>query len=309
MRKFNLTSKVARRLAGLDRKEEKAAPAAQEAAAEQRTEGAAQPANQEKKSTESLRIAWRTDIGKVRRSNQDAVILGNGLAGIADGMGGHNGGEIASCGLRGGLIRETEHAKPEAETLRTVIEKVNRELWEQQKTDLTLSGMGTTLTVMWPAPTEMIIAQVGDSRAYLMRDGSFRQMTEDHSMVADLVRRGILTEEQAACHPMRNYITRAVGTDEQVEADITVVGRRAGDRWLICSDGLHGLVNKTELCRMMEMENIEEAANAMLEAALNNGGRDNISLIVMEDGAGASTEQDEAEASEPLTVPAGEETR
>ena len=108
---------------------------------------------------------------------------------------------------------------------------------------------------------------------------------------------------------MRNYITRAVGTDEQVEADITVVGRRAGDRWLICSDGLHGLVNKTELCRMMEMENIEEAANAMLEAALNNGGRDNISLIVMEDGAGASTEQDEAEASEPLTVPAGEETR
>ncbi|MBQ6382696.1 MAG: Stp1/IreP family PP2C-type Ser/Thr phosphatase [Clostridia bacterium] len=285
MRKFNLTSKVARRLADL---EKNAADAPSET--RQEHEGAeSSPARQPENA--AFRIAWRSDIGKIRRTNQDAVILGNGLAGIADGMGGHQGGEIASGGLRDGLIRETEiPAEPSEEKLQEMIRKINRELWEQAEQDEKLSGMGTTLTLLWPNCREMLIAQVGDSRAYLLRDGVLQQMTEDHSMVADMVRRGILSEEQAACHPMRNYITRAVGTDETVDADITHVERRRGDRWLICSDGLHALVSREDLCRMLSRENIEEAANEMLETALGNGGRDNISLVLMEDLEGAAEE-------------------
>lgn len=283
MRKFNLTSKVARRLADLEKN-------AAETPSETRQEhdGAeSSPARQPENA--AFRIAWRSDIGKIRRTNQDAVILGNGLAGIADGMGGHQGGEIASSGLRDGLIRETElPAEPSEEKLQEMIRKINRELWEQAEQDEKLSGMGTTLTLLWPNCREMLIAQVGDSRAYLLRDGVLQQMTEDHSMVADMVRRGILSEEQAACHPMRNYITRAVGTDETVDADITRVERRKGDRWLICSDGLHALVSRDDLCRMLSRDNIEEAANEMLETALGNGGRDNISLVLMEDLEGAA---------------------
>lgn len=280
MRKFNLTSKVARRLASL---EKNAADIPAETPAESLTEAktGALTLNTE---NAAFRIAWRSDIGKIRRSNQDAVILGNGLAGVADGMGGHQGGEIASGGLRDGLIRETEGPQePSAEKLEEIIRKINRELWEQAEQDEKLTGMGTTLTLLWPAGREMLIAQVGDSRAYLFRDGELQQVTEDHSMVADMVRRGILSEEQAACHPMRNYITRAVGTDETVEPDITHMQRRKDDRWLICSDGLHALVSKDELCRMMSRDNLEEAANEMLEKALANGGRDNISLVLMED--------------------------
>ena len=283
MRKFNLTSKVARRLADLEKN-------AAETPSETRQEhdGAeSSPARQPENA--AFRIAWRSDIGKIRRTNQDAVILGNGLAGIADGMGGHQGGEIASGGLRDGLIRETEiPVEPSEEKLQEMIQKINRELWEQAEQDEKLSGMGTTLTLLWPNCREMLIAQVGDSRAYLLRDGVLQQMTEDHSMVADMVRRGILSEEQAACHPMRNYITRAVGTDETVDADITRVERRKGDRWLICSDGLHALVSRDDLCRMLSRDNIEEAANEMLETALGNGGRDNISLVLMEDLEGAA---------------------
>ena len=305
MRKFNLTSRVVRRLAGLEKRaasdppEEKKAESGQEIALPQTEQN-----------DSGIRVAWRTDIGKIRRTNQDTVILGNGMAGIADGMGGHLGGETASRGLRDGLIRETENAKPDEETLKNAIEKVNRELWEQQEQDASLTGMGTTLTLIWPTEREMLIAQVGDSRAYLLRDGTLKQITEDHSMVADMVRRGVLTEEQAACHPMRNYITRAVGTDDAVEADITRTERKPGDRWLICSDGLYGLVQKAELSRMMSQKNLEEAANEMLDAALSNGGRDNISLVLLEDtnGGAASEEAPEPAPEKQEETEAGEVT-
>ena len=232
-----------------------------------------------------VRIVWRTDVGKVRKINQDSVIIGNGLAGVADGMGGHNGGEIASAGLRDGLLRETEGKTPGTECLREAIEKINLELWNIQEQDASLTGMGTTLTVLWPAQSEMIIAQVGDSRAYLLRDGILRQVTSDHSMVADMVRRGIISEDQAASHPMRNFITRAVGTEDTIEADITIVARQAGDRWLVCSDGLYSQMSKKELSDAMMLDNPEEAANLLLETALDHGGRDNISLLIVVEGS------------------------
>ena len=230
-----------------------------------------------------LTAVWRTDVGRLRKSNQDAVILGNGLAGVADGMGGHRGGEIASSGLCEGLLRETKGCSPDRNTLEKAVKTVNLELWSKQEKDASLSGMGTTLTILWPARGEMIIGQVGDSRAYLIRDGILTQVTSDHSMVADMVRKGVLTEEQAACHPMRNYITRAVGTEENVEIDISLHGRKKNDRWLICSDGLYGMMSRELLHQLASTADLDEAADSLMQAALDGGGKDNISLVLLQD--------------------------
>ena len=231
-------------------------------------------------------VVSRTDVGRVRKSNQDALVIGNGLAGVADGMGGHNGGEIASGETRDGLLREAQGLKPDRNLLKEIVQKINHEVWERQEKDAALTGMGTTLTLLWPAANEMLIAQVGDSRAYLLRDGQMRQITEDHSLVGDMVRRGVLSEEQAACHPMRNYITRAIGTDDTVEVDLYSEPRKTGDRWLVCSDGLYGQMNRTILQETAAGENQEEAADRLLQIALDNGGKDNISLILMTDETG-----------------------
>ena len=278
MRKFNLKGTVVERMKGIQRQEPVNADA-------ETAKRAGAPGTDAAFTAEQgvLSYAWRTDVGRLRKNNQDAVILGNGLTGVADGMGGHKGGEIASAGLREGLLRETKGKKPDRETLKEAVRHANRELWEQQEKDAELTGMGTTLTVIWPAEKEMIIGQVGDSRAYLLRDGELKQVTEDHSMVADMVRKGVLTEEQAACHPMRNYITRAVGTEENVEMDISVHERKQGDRWLICSDGLYGMIPKNDLLRLMSAGTIEEAADGLLQAALEGGGKDNISLVLLQD--------------------------
>lgn len=288
MRKFNLKGTVVDRMKGIHREEPKPVAADE-------TKKTDTPVIKAEFSAEqgSFSVAWRTDVGRLRKNNQDAVILGNGLAGVADGMGGHKGGEIASAGLRDGLLRETEAHKPESDTLRSAVKTVNRELWEQQVKDLSLNGMGTTLTVLWPSEKEMIIGQVGDSRAYLLRDSVLTQVTEDHSMVADMVRKGVLTEEQAACHPMRNYITRAVGTEEDVEIDLSMHDRRQGDRWLICSDGLYGMVSRNELQKLMMTEVLEEAADKMLQAALDGGGKDNISLVLIQDNTVSGAEETE----------------
>ena len=287
MRKFNLKGTVVERMKGIPREEPKPSDAAP---VPKGTVPEMSAAFTEEQGV--FDVAWRTDVGRLRRNNQDAVILGNGLAGVADGMGGHNGGEIASAGLRDGLLRETKGSKPDQETLREAVQTVNRELWEQQEKDFSLTGMGTTLTIAWPTEKEMIIGQVGDSRAYLLRGGEMKQVTEDHSMVADMVRKGVLTEEQAACHPMRNYITRAVGTEENVEIDLTVHDRRRGDRWLICSDGLYGMVPRNRLKMLMELENLEESAEKMLQAALEGGGKDNISLVLLQDDTELETEEE-----------------
>ena len=277
MRKFKIKDQVAQRLKKLEN--ESTVPASV-----QPSPGASGPEeSREGAEPNECRIVWRSDIGKIRRNNQDCVILGCGLAGVADGMGGHNGGEIASQGLRDGLLRELAGKKPDGETLQLAVEKVNLELWEKQNQDESLSGMGTTLTVLWIAEKEMIIAQVGDSRAYLLRDGEMRQITSDHSMVADLVRKGLLTEEQAACHPMRNYITRAVATESTIDVDLYTISRKAGDRWLICSDGLYGQITRGDLAELAAIEDMEEAASRLLDAALDAGGRDNVSLVLVQD--------------------------
>ena len=274
MRKFNLKDKAAERMMN---------PEAEKPAAEPKEERA-------ESTVSGFSIASRTDVGRVRKSNQDALIIGEGIAGVADGMGGHNGGEIASGETRDGILRELQGKTPDRQVLEEAVKKVNLEVWERQEKDAALTGMGTTLTLLWPGEKEMLIAQVGDSRAYLIRDGKMRQVTEDHSLVGDMVRRGVLTEEQAACHPMRNYITRAVGTEDAIEVDLYCEERKKGDRWLICSDGLYSQITKTALEDAAQTEDPETAADRLLQAALEGGGKDNITLILMTDETEIETE-------------------
>lgn len=230
--------------------------------------------------------AFRTDVGKVRANNQDAPIVSEKLRlyGVADGMGGHKGGEVASTSARDDLLRELEGKTPSVATLSSAIEEVNRQIYHQQEHDDALTGMGTTLSVLWMSDNFVYIGHVGDSRVYLLRDGEFRQMTLDHSLVEQLVREGVLTEEEAQNHPMRNIITRAIGTDESVEVDVVVEERRKGDLWLACSDGLHGLVDDRQMRDALRQYAPEKAADVLLKAALDAGGRDNVTLVIVHDG-------------------------
>lgn len=230
--------------------------------------------------------AFRTDVGKVRANNQDAPIVSEKLRlyGVADGMGGHKGGEVASTSARDDLLRELEGKTPSVAALSGAIEEVNRQIYHQQEHDDALTGMGTTLSVLWMSDNFVYIGHVGDSRVYLLRDGEFKQMTLDHSLVEQLVREGVLTEEEAQNHPMRNIITRAIGTDESVEVDVVVEERRKGDLWLACSDGLHGLVDDRQMRDALRQYTPEKAADVLLKAALDAGGRDNVTLVIVHDG-------------------------
>ena len=230
--------------------------------------------------------AFRTDVGKVRANNQDAPIVSEKLRlyGVADGMGGHKGGEVASTSARDDLLRELEGKTPSVAALSGAIEEVNRQIYHQQEHDDALTGMGTTLSDLWMSDNFVYIGHVGDSRVYLLRDGEFRQMTLDHSLVEQLVREGVLTEEEAQNHPMRNIITRAIGTDESVEVDVVVEERRKGDLWLACSDGLHGLVDDRQMRDALRQYAPEKAADVLLKAALDAGGRDNVTLVIVHDG-------------------------
>lgn len=230
--------------------------------------------------------AFRTDVGKVRANNQDAPIVSEKLRlyGVADGMGGHKGGEVASTSARDDLLRELEGKTPSVAALSGAIEEVNSQIYHQQEHDDALTGMGTTLSVLWMSDNFVYIGHVGDSRVYLLRDGEFKQMTLDHSLVEQLVREGVLTEEEAQNHPMRNIITRAIGTDESVEVDVVVEERRKGDLWLACSDGLHGLVDDRQMRDALRQYAPEKAADVLLKAALDAGGRDNVTLVIVHDG-------------------------
>lgn len=227
-----------------------------------------------------------TDVGKVRASNQDALVEGENLIGVADGMGGHNGGETASTGARDALGELLRGKEPSAEALREAIAEVNARLFRQQKQEASLAGMGTTLTVLWLGKEQIFLGHVGDSRAYRLREGVMEQMTRDHSLVAELCRAGVLTQEQAENHPMRNVITRAVGTEEGIEADIIPCERRKGDRWLVCSDGLHGMVSDQDIQKHLAAGDPQSACRKLIDLANKAGGHDNVSVAILHDQEG-----------------------
>ncbi len=229
--------------------------------------------------------ASRTHIGLVRASNQDALLLmpgKNDMYGVADGMGGHKGGDIASLMAVTLVRRFLTEAKPSGEHLRRGIEEANLMIYEEQLYRPDLSGMGTTLTVIWEDKKRILLGHVGDSRCYRLHGGQLKQVSQDHSMVAELVRDGVITPEEARRHPYRNIITRALGTAETVEVDVTEIEKAKGDIYLICSDGLSEYVDEDQMQKILTSRELEDAADLLLSLALEGGGRDNISLVLAE---------------------------
>jgi len=227
-----------------------------------------------------------THVGLVRPQNEDALRVVKGLCNLyilADGMGGHLAGEVASqmtCDVLEEELRDC--AVPVASRLQHAIEQANAMVFKKQMTSPDLHGMGTTLTVLWEGDDHVLIGQVGDSRAYLIRDGKLRQMTEDHSMVNELLRSGAITEEQARVHPYRNVITRAVGTDEALQPDVLQFLKMRGDIWLLCSDGLTDMVTDEEIAATLRDYAPAQAAERLLSLALASGGKDNVSIMLLE---------------------------
>ena len=248
-----------------------------------RESGAAQK-KQAKKA--GIQVHALTDVGKVRAVNQDALVVDESihLYGVADGMGGHNGGETASAGARDSLIELLQGKTPSLDALREGVTEANASLFRQQAEDESLSGMGTTLSVIWLSEHFVYLGHVGDSRIYRLRGGKLEQMTDDHSLVGELMRAGYLTPEEAEHHPQKNVILRAVGTEPGIDVDLAVEERKAGDLWLICSDGLHGMVSDKKMEAILSVNTPEAAAKLLMDAALAAGGKDNISVVVVADG-------------------------
>ncbi len=227
-----------------------------------------------------------THAGLVRQENEDTIRVVHGAHGLyilADGMGGHLAGEVASRMAADELEQMlTDGCEPSTERLREAIVQANAAVYEKQLSSPDMKGMGTTLTVVWESDVFVYVGHVGDSRAYLYREGMLRQMTEDHSLVGELVRAGAITEAKARTHPQRNVITRAVGTDEKMQPDVFRILKAKGDKWLLCSDGLTDMVEDQKILETIEKYDAAQAARQLVQLALEGGGKDNISVMLLE---------------------------
>jgi serine/threonine protein phosphatase PrpC len=228
--------------------------------------------------------------GRRRRRNEDAWVCHPPLFAVADGMGGARGGEIASR-VAATALGESVDGSGEARVV-ALIQEANRQVYERAREDSDAWGMGTTITVALFENGIVSIGHVGDSRAYLIRDRNVDQLTEDHSLVAELVRSGRLSPEEAESHPQRSVITRVLGTDPDVDVDSFSVEAKAGDLFLICSDGLTSMVGDEEILDVIEPRraDLDAAAKELVAAANRSGGEDNITVVffeVVEDGAEA----------------------
>lgn len=230
-----------------------------------------------------LRIAdqwYASDLGRQRQGNEDNFFVRAPVFVVADGMGGANAGEVASEMAVRSFDPELPDGNP-AEALVDVIEGANRRIHERSRSDERSAGMGTTVTAAYVSDEEVIVAHVGDSRAYLLRDGELVRLTKDHSLVGELVARGKLTEAQAESHPQRSVITRALGPEANVQVDVDIFEARPGDVFLLCSDGLTSMVHEPKLQPLFEdAGDLETLGRRLIDAANEAGGRDNITVIL-----------------------------
>src|SRR3954462_4268303 len=233
-------------------------------------------------------IASVTDTGRRRRHNEDSYVCEPPLFAVADGMGGAQAGELAS-GLAASALRDDSERLGGGRRVDELIKEATRRVYERQSQDASASGMGTTMTVALVEDGQVAIGHVGDSRAYLVRNRSLDQLTEDHSLVAELVRSGKLSPEEAEGHPQRSVITRALGTDPDVDVDTFTVETNAGDLFLLCSDGLTSMVADETILREVERnrDDLGKAAKALVRAANKGGGEDNITVVFFEIAEGA----------------------
>jgi serine/threonine protein phosphatase PrpC len=245
--------------------------------------------------------AARTDTGRQRSANEDAYFVRSPVYAVADGMGGAQAGEVAA-GIAAKVFEEhfPDGVDPEGE-LTLIASEANRRIYELARSDSSRSGMGTTLTGAVVADDEVSIVHVGDSRAYLLRDGELRQLTRDHSLVEELRRRGQLTVEEAEEHPQRSIITRALGPEAEVELDVHTHQARSGDVFLICSDGLTSMVREETLHEILtKNRSLEAAVDRLVEEANRAGGRDNITVVLFRLGeeSAADAAQSSSETAE-----------
>jgi len=229
------------------------------------------------------RSAVATHPGRKRRLNEDAFVCEPPLFAIADGMGGARAGEVAS-GLAAAALQENQVNGTGAERVVALMQAANRSVYERSTRDADVAGMGTTMTVALVEDGGITFGHVGDSRAYVLRDGELEQLTDDHSLVAELVRGGKLSAEEAEHHPQRSVITRALGTDPDVDVDTFTVDGRQGDVFVLCSDGLTDMVADDEIGAVLSerRESLEDAANELVRRANKAGGQDNITVVAFE---------------------------
>ena len=241
--------------------------------------------------------AARTDVGIVRSGNEDNYLINDELAlfVVCDGMGGHAGGEFASA-IAVNTVEEVlsnPDNAPEVvavaeegaievmrERLRYAIRLAGKRIFEKANAEPEYRGMGTTCLVLLVDGPNAFVAHVGDSRGYLVRDGRIEQLTEDHSLVNERIRAGLLTPEQARHHKLKNIITRSLGYTEDVEIDIQVRAVRRGDKFLLCSDGLSNLVEPAELGETVRSMNPQDAARQLVQMACSRGGDDNVTAVI-----------------------------
>ena len=223
------------------------------------------------------RHAALSDVGLHRKTNEDSFVVEPPLYAVCDGMGGAQAGEVASGLAAETLAREVRAGTP----LRQAAEAANAAVFARAGEDPARRGMGTTLTALLLAGTEGRFVHVGDSRAYLLRDGELAQLTDDHSLVGEMVREGRLTPQEAAAHPHRSILSRALGTEPSVRIDEFAAGLRPGDVLLLCSDGLSGVVADDVLARHLAGDDPAAAARGLIREARTQGGPDNITAVVL----------------------------
>jgi len=226
----------------------------------------------------------RTDVGRQRQANEDSYLARSPLFVVADGMGGAQAGEVASLTA----IQAFQPGLPDGpadEAIERMIAVANRNIYDQAHADSSLAGMGTTITVaaVEADSEQVVIGHVGDSRAYRLRDGIIQRLTKDHSLVEEMRRRGQITEEQAEDHPQRSIITRALGPEPEVLADLARIPSEPGDVFLLCSDGLTTMIGDEKIRDIMVgATNLDAAARTLVEEANRAGGRDNITVVVFQ---------------------------
>ena len=256
------------------------------------------------------RTAALTDTGRKRRHNEDVYVVDPPIFAIADGMGGAKAGEVAAA-LAADALRETAEGSGE-DAVVGLIQEANRRVYQRATEDAAASGMGTTMTVALLDDGQVRIGHVGDSRAYLIRDGELSQLTDDHSLVGELVRSGKLTPEDAESHPQRSVITRALGTDPDVDVDTITIETQSGDLFLLCSDGLYSMVGNDRIQELVERNrgDLDKAAKALVAAANKGGGDDNITVVAFEiaDAEGETQRLDRDPTSEQTRSPDEEDT-
>jgi PPM family protein phosphatase len=239
----------------------------------------------------ALRVVERgglTDVGRQREANEDTLVDAPPLFAVADGMGGAQAGEVASRTAANVLITDPgEDGTPE-QRLTRLIREANRRIFQMAQHDPSLRGMGTTLTAAVLVGDGVTVGHVGDSRAYRFRDDRLEQLTHDHSLVAELERSGKLSPEDAEHHPQRSIITRALGPESDVEVDAHTHAARAGDVYLLCSDGLTGMVSDRDIAALLSSPgSLQDTADALVRAANQSGGNDNITVVLFRVGEDA----------------------